>query len=619
MSTDGGTTWSEFIVTGSLSQIQGADPSIAIAADSTVYYAYVNNEPVATGNPPEGHVHVKVSQNRGVTWIRDFDLGASHGIKNAVHVEAVGGSSGRAAVGFLGTDKAGDYQASGFPGKWYAFIATTYDGGVTWTTVNATPNDPVQSMTGVWQQGGSHDDRNLLDFNEITMDSKGRVLYGYSDGCVSPGCIAGTTPNDFVAFMRVARQSGGKSLFASNDNNTDRTKALVPKPPCLSGTRDVTASHLRWKAPDNGGSDITNYKIFRGTAPGTEVLLGQTGNAKTTYNDTTANPAVTHYYYLVRAINAVGTGNASNEIDLTVGPTQPPVLPYSCSGINVVTDAAGDETNPAPGGQGPTSQADITAISFSADTPATTITTKMTLANLTGTPSPGTTFTTYYVVWTSNDGKTYATEVDVSPGPLVAYGWGEFDTSNHRLSTYNGTTGTFNAGLNGTITANVPVSGVGSPTIPITDVNGTPAVRNPYGLTIAGEGVLGSGLVFTTPMDRAPDADLGPGQNWAVCPPPNSAPTAVLTATPTLGTAPLAVNFNGSGSYDPDAGDTIASYTFNFGDGSAAVTQSTPATSHTYSASGSYPARLSVTDSHGLASANTAQVVITVRGKPPKK
>ena len=619
VSTDGGTTWSEFIVTGSLSQIQGADPSIAIAADSTVYYAYVNNEPVATGNPPEGHVHVKVSQNRGVTWIRDFDLGASHGIKNAVHVEAVGGSSGRAAVGFLGTDKAGDYQASGFPGKWYAFIATTYDGGVTWTTVNATPNDPVQSMTGVWQQGGSHDDRNLLDFNEITMDSKGRVLYGYSDGCVSSGCIAGTTPNDFVAFMRVARQSGGKSLFASNDNNTDRTKALVPKPPCLSGTRDVTASHLRWKAPDNGGSDITNYKIFRGTAPGTEVLLGQTGNAKTTYNDTTTNPAVTHYYYVVRAINAVGTGNASNEIDLTVGPTQPPVLPYSCSGINVVTDAAGDETNPAPGGQGPTSQADITAISFSADTPATTITTKMTLANLTGTPSPGTTFTTYYVVWTSNDGKTYATEVDVSPGPLVAYGWGEFDTSNHRLSTYNGTTGTFNAGLNGTITANVPLSGVGSPTIPITDVNGTPAVRNPYGLTIAGEGVLGSGLVFTTPMDRAPDADLGPGQNWAVCPPPNSAPTAVLTATPTSGTAPLAVNFNGSGSYDPDAGDTIASYTFNFGDGSAAVTQSTPATSHTYSASGSYPARLSVTDSHGLASTNTAQVAITVRGKPPKK
>jgi hypothetical protein len=142
------------------------------------------------------------------------------------------------------------------------FIATT-QGGATWTTVNATPNDPVQSMTGIWQQGGSHDDRNLLDFNEITVDDKGRVLYGYSDGCVSDGCIGGTAPNDFVAFMRVARQSGGKSLFASNDGNTDTTTALAPKPPCLSGTRDVTASHLSWKAPDNGGSTSLATNLAR--------------------------------------------------------------------------------------------------------------------------------------------------------------------------------------------------------------------------------------------------------------------------------------------------------------------------------------------------------------------
>jgi len=72
-------------------------------------------------------------------------------------------------------------------------------------------------MTGIWQQGGSAQDRNLLDFNEITTDDKGRVLYGYSDGCVSSGCIAGTMPNDFVGFMRVARQLGGKPLVSQFD------------------------------------------------------------------------------------------------------------------------------------------------------------------------------------------------------------------------------------------------------------------------------------------------------------------------------------------------------------------------------------------------------------------
>src|SRR5205807_3392342 len=184
LTTDAGTTWQEFIVTGAVSQQNGADPSIAIDSDSTVYYAYVNNEPVAQGQPPEGHARVKVSKDGGKTWINDFDLGASHGIKNAVEIEAVGGSSGRAAVGFIGTDLPGDYQANEFPGYWYVFIATTYDGGRTWSTINATPNDPVQSRTGVWQQGGGHDDRNLLDFNEITVDDRGRVLYGYSDGCV---------------------------------------------------------------------------------------------------------------------------------------------------------------------------------------------------------------------------------------------------------------------------------------------------------------------------------------------------------------------------------------------------------------------------------------------------
>ncbi len=82
------------------------------------------------------------------------------------------------------------------------------------------------------------------------------------------------------------------------------------------------------------------------------------------------------------------------------------------------------------------------------------------------------------------------------------------------------------------------------------------------------------------------------------------------------------MKFDGSASYDPDTApppDTIASYAFNFGDRSPAVTQSKPAISHTYTGSGIYPATLTVTDSRGLQSTNTAQVVITVRGKPPKK
>src|SRR5206468_4686044 len=81
LSTDGGTTWNEFLVTGSRPQINGADPSVAIDSNNTAYFCYVNDEPVAPNNPPERHVHVKVSTDGGQTWIRDVDVGASHGSK----------------------------------------------------------------------------------------------------------------------------------------------------------------------------------------------------------------------------------------------------------------------------------------------------------------------------------------------------------------------------------------------------------------------------------------------------------------------------------------------------------------------------------------------------------
>src|SRR5207253_4195029 len=104
-------------------------------------------------------------------------------------------------------------------------------------------------------------------------------------------CIAGTGPNDFVAFMRVARQTGGKSLFESNDANTDTIGALPPKPACLSGERDVTGVYLTWKTPDNGGADITGYQIFRGTASGSEspTPIGTT-TTKTSFIDKTVDP-----------------------------------------------------------------------------------------------------------------------------------------------------------------------------------------------------------------------------------------------------------------------------------------------------------------------------------------
>jgi len=621
--TDGGITWNTFTVPNAVSQIQGADPSIAIDSDSTIYYAYVNNEPVAAGNPPEGHARVQAGHrnaNNTITWTNSFDLGATHGILNAAEIEAVGGSSGRAAVGFLGTNVAGDYQAISFPGKWYAFIATTYDGGQSWVTVNATPNDPVQSMTGIWQQGGSHQDRNLLDFNEITVDDKGRVLYGYSDGCVTQGCIAGTAPNDFVAFMRVARQSGGKGLFA----NLDTAEPTLPKPPCLSGTRDPSASHLTWKAPDNSGSDIINYQIFRSTSPGTEVLLGETGNAKTTFDDTTADPSVPHYFYIVKAINGNGAGPQSNEVDLVVVAPPPPENVCALPGLTELTDPSGDNhavlglVGPAPAGT------DLLSFQLAQPYAPDNAIKLMFTINTDAGESAQPIGSSWYVAMKIPD-----------PAPATTFHYRGVHM------TWNGTTPTFESYTpapngSGGVDGRFVAAGSQKPADPSSSyvspfnkvvivVKASDLGLNP-GDTISGfvSGVSQTGGGFVTELyDQMPDSLAFTGgytvNDNQVCR-PNAAPTAVLTATPTSGTAPLTVQFNGSGSYDPDTApppDTIASYTFDFGDGSAAVTQSTSTASHTYSAAGNYAARLSVTDSRGKASTNTAEVTIQVLSPPP--
>jgi glucose/arabinose dehydrogenase len=83
----------------------------------------------------------------------------------------------------------------------------------------------------------------------------------------------------------------------------------------------------------------------------------------------------------------------------------------------------------------------------------------------------------------------------------------------------------------------------------------------------------------------------------------NRPPTAVVEANPTSGpSVPLTVDFDASGSTDPDTGDTLTSYTWDFGDGSPTQTTTTPMTSHTYSTEGTYTASVHVKDNHGAIS-----------------
>ncbi|HLN76362.1 MAG TPA: CARDB domain-containing protein [Nocardioidaceae bacterium] len=206
VSEDNGSSWTVQHVPGSTPG--DSDPSVGIGSNGTVYFGYVG----ADGKPG-----VAVSTDHGKTWANRQTVGSEFGIQNAVFPTMVAGDDDRASFAYIGTPTEGNYQdTANFKGVWHLYVTTTYDGGQTWVTTDATPNDPVQR--GSICTGGTTcgDDRNLLDFIDVTIDDHGRVEVGYADGCIN-ACVTDPSKNNHDAYATIARQSGGKTLFAAND------------------------------------------------------------------------------------------------------------------------------------------------------------------------------------------------------------------------------------------------------------------------------------------------------------------------------------------------------------------------------------------------------------------
>jgi len=226
VSEDNGISWSVRQIPTATTKTD-RDPSVAVASDGTVYFAY---------QAADGHSHVVVSKDKGLTWINDSDVGAQVGVQNSLFHAAVAGDPLRAAVAYFGTETGGpSYDVPDFPGVWSLYISTTFDGGLHWTTQNATPGDPVQ-RGGICGDGAC---RNLLDFFGADIDKEGRVVVGYDDGCISANCISGfrsyglIAQNDYTAKAVIARQASGKRMYAAFDSaaGPDVNPQGPPPPP----------------------------------------------------------------------------------------------------------------------------------------------------------------------------------------------------------------------------------------------------------------------------------------------------------------------------------------------------------------------------------------------------
>lgn len=319
VSTDNGQSWKVKNIPGARSG--NWDPTVAVGANGTVYFGY---------DDVDGHPRVAVSRDRGDTWTDIQDVGVKFGLQNIAFPVMIAGDDDRAAFAFLGTTQygggAGDDAT--WPGVWYLFVSHTYDGGKTWVTTNATPNDPVQR--GTICSGGINcaTTRNLLDFMDITVDQEGRALVAFADGCVGSCVTAG--PNSFSEVGTISRQVSGKRLYARFD------QAGVPAAPTANATLKDGLVYLNWQAPDDHLSPITGYNVYERNATTTATLIASVTADFLSYTD--ATPAS---FYEVRAVNANGEGRGC-EIAPSIVPVKPVYDTCNTPGALIVNDNSGD-------------------------------------------------------------------------------------------------------------------------------------------------------------------------------------------------------------------------------------------------------------------------------------
>jgi fibronectin type 3 domain-containing protein/regulation of enolase protein 1 (concanavalin A-like superfamily) len=152
----------------------------------------------------------------------------------------------------------------------------------------------------------------------VKLTRSGNTFTGFASPNGTTWTQIGTTTLSMSAavYIGLMQASGSNGALATstfdNVSIAGTSVSIVPPTPtgltAVAGNSEVT---LQWNASLNA----TNYRVYRGTSSGGEVILAQTVTA-TSYYDPSPTNGVT-YYYKVAAVNSSSTSSASNEVSAT--------------------------------------------------------------------------------------------------------------------------------------------------------------------------------------------------------------------------------------------------------------------------------------------------------------
>jgi len=306
-----------------------------VAAENAAGEGLGSNEasatPMTVPGSPSGLAAVAGDGQVDLTWLSPSDDGGSPIINYTVYRGlSSGGESLLARIGNILTYR--DTQVTDGVRYYYEVAAINIAGeGPKSAEANATPAGVPTEPRDLSAQAGNHQ----VNLSWVAPASEGgspianyRLFRGMAPGAeaflVEVGDVltytdAGLT-NGVTYYYRVSAKNDVGEGPESNEAEAIPV-ALPGLPIGLEAIAGDEIVRLTWLPPvDDGGSPITGYRVYRGTAEGAETFLALAGT-DLNYTDTNVTNGQT-YYYTVSAVNGVGEGPPSGRVNAT--PTSPP-------------------------------------------------------------------------------------------------------------------------------------------------------------------------------------------------------------------------------------------------------------------------------------------------------
>src|SRR5437660_1780729 len=454
--------------------------------------------------------------------------------------------------------------------------------------------------------------RGVAPGSEALLTTVGNVLT-YTDSAVTNGVT--------YYYQVSAVNSPGEGAKSNEASATPNAPPPPPTPPSAPQNLAATAGNaqvgLAWQAPSsNGGSPITNYRIYPGTSSNGETLLATIGNVLT-YTDTSVTNGVT-FYYQVSTVPGTAASPPSSEASATPSAAPPPPSPPSAP-QNLA--ATGGNAQVGLTWQAPASNGDspITNYKIYRGTASGGETLVATIGNQLSYSDGGLTngVTEYYQVSAVNAAGEGPRSNEASATPTAPA------TPPGAPQGLSATAGDATV----TLTWSAPSSNGGSPITNYRIYRGTSSNGETLLATIGNvltytDTAVTNGVTYYYQVSAVNGAGEGPRSNEASAtpsppPPPNAPPTVDFTWTPTSGDTTTVFTFTATASDDHDPPNTIQIRWDWTGDGTWDTTWSaTKTASHTFSSPGSYTVVVQAKDSGRLTATQSHTIIVTAPPPP---